>query len=78
MQNVINTIKGYSLEVATALTPVLKESKFREQGRITPEEFVRYNNNKNHNKESKLIKTISGCCWRSSYSSLSNMVLGYG
>ena len=40
MQNYWNSVKSVSLAFADNLTPVLKQSKFKETGNITPEEFV--------------------------------------
>lgn len=40
MTNLLNDIKSKAIGIADMLTPVLKESKFRETGFLTPDEFV--------------------------------------
>ncbi|OQR79753.1 ubiquitin-like-conjugating enzyme ATG3-like [Tropilaelaps mercedesae] len=40
MQSIVNSIKGRAIDLAAQITPILKESKFRESGMLTPEEFV--------------------------------------
>uniref|UniRef100_A0A0N5AR04 Autophagy-related protein 3 n=1 Tax=Syphacia muris TaxID=451379 RepID=A0A0N5AR04_9BILA len=40
MESLVNTVKGAALSVGEALTPILKDSKFKETGVLTPEEFV--------------------------------------
>ncbi|XP_063718113.1 ubiquitin-like-conjugating enzyme ATG3 [Symsagittifera roscoffensis] len=40
IRSAINAVKSQALGVAESLTPLLKESKFRESGVLTPEEFV--------------------------------------
>lgn len=40
MESLVNTVKGAALSVSEALTPVLRDSKFKETGVLTPDEFV--------------------------------------
>ncbi|CDW57537.1 ubiquitin conjugating enzyme ATG3 like [Trichuris trichiura] len=40
MESLVNKLKNSALEIAEYLSPVLKESRFRESGVITPDEFV--------------------------------------
>lgn len=40
MQSLVNNFKGKALNVAEFFVPILKESKFKETGVLTPDEFV--------------------------------------
>ncbi|CAB3406188.1 unnamed protein product [Caenorhabditis bovis] len=40
LQNLVNNVKSVALNIGERFTPILKESKFRETGVLTPEEFV--------------------------------------
>ncbi|VDN06932.1 unnamed protein product [Thelazia callipaeda] len=40
METIMNSVKSMALDVGQFLTPVLRESKFKETGVLTPEEFV--------------------------------------
>uniref|UniRef100_A0A915DAR6 Ubiquitin-like-conjugating enzyme ATG3 n=1 Tax=Ditylenchus dipsaci TaxID=166011 RepID=A0A915DAR6_9BILA len=40
MNDLVNSFKSAALSVGEMLTPILKESKFKETGVLTPEEFV--------------------------------------
>lgn len=40
MESIVNSMKSIALDMGQYLTPVLRESKFKETGVLTPDEFV--------------------------------------
>ena len=40
VQGLVNNVKSIALNIGEKFTPILTESKFRETGVLTPEEFV--------------------------------------
>lgn len=40
MESLVNSVKSAAISVGEIFTPLLKESKFKETGVLTPEEFI--------------------------------------